>query len=106
MATISPEVDGFVSITEIAADVDWEDLRRHLDGVPLASIQFYPGVSGDDVLVVKAKDADGPVIMKAGSANASDDTTKYFNGRPIRFFIDESECTLSTGHVVILDIGG
>lgn len=67
----------------------------------LQSIQFVPGNSGD-TLVVKNASASGPVIFNTAADSASDEVVKYFDGAELQPFIDQSECTLNSGHQVIV----
>ena len=85
-----------------AIDVDWDQGQIY----PLQSIQFVPGAAAD-VLVVKEGSASGPILayFKA-AATALDGSVlvKYFlHGQNHRPYIDFSECTLSSGHMVIIE---
>lgn len=83
-----------------AIDVDWDQGQQ----TPLESIQFIPG-AGSDKLVVKEGSASGAVIFQ-GTAPAVLDGgffIKYFNGALHQPYIDFSDCTLSSGHMVIIE---
>lgn len=80
-------------------DSDWIGEQRALQ-----SIQFNPGASGD-TLVVKHKDENGPVIFKSVADGASDEVIKYFHDIGLKPFIDQSQCVLSGGHLVIVVYG-
>lgn len=90
---------GFVTnISEM--DSDWTG-----EYASLQSIQFNPGATSD-VLVVKHKDASGPIIFKTTADSASDEVIKYFHEVGLQPFIDYSACTLSAGHFVIVIYAG
>ena len=86
----------FVQLTAI--DADWDD------GVyrPLSSIQFNSGSDGTDVLVVKDVDDSGVEIFRCTCDAANDEVIKYFDGIPTHVYIDYSDCTLSSGHKVMI----
>lgn len=81
-------------------DVDWDQGQVY----PLESIQFVPGAGGD-CLVVKEGSASGAVIFYAKAPATLDGNmfVKYFNGQNHRPYIDFSDCTLSSGHRVIIE---
>jgi len=86
----------FVHITAMDSDYDAGYYR------PLSSIQFNPGSTGTDVLVVKNGTDAGPIIFKATADAANNETCKYFDGIHTWVYIDYSLCTLSSGHNVTL----
>jgi len=71
---------------------------------PLESIQFVPGATGDK-LIVRDGATDGAIIYRclAPATLNGDMFVKYFNGANHRPFILLSECTLSSGHMVIIE---
>ena len=71
----------------------------------LVSIQFNPGSTGTDVLIVRHASATGPIIMKVTANAANDESCKYFDGMKVRPYIKYSECTLSSGHRVMITYG-
>lgn len=88
-----------VQITAMDSDYDSSYER------PLDSIQFNPGATGTDVLVVKCDSDAGPEIMRVTADAADDETIKYFRNVKLRVVIDYSLCTLSSGHKVIIIYG-
>lgn len=84
-----------------AIDADWDDGCYR----PLSSIQFNPGSAGTDVLVVKDGSASGAVLMNVKADAANNESCKYFDLTPCHVYIDYSDCTLSSGHKVILIYG-
>jgi hypothetical protein len=94
MANTINRMDPVVVITEI--DSDWSGPKKSLN-----SIQFNPGAA-NDILVIKERDENGPIIFKTKADSASDEVIKYFHGLALEPFLDVSACTLSAGHMVIL----
>ena len=87
------------NIVELTAiDADWDDGCYR----PLSSIQFNPGSDGTDVLVVKDGSDSGVVLMEVTADAANNESVKYFDKIPFHVYIDYSDCTLSSGHKVIL----
>lgn len=87
--------DNIIDLSSIDEDYDLGEYRK------LTSIQFVPGAA-DDVLVVKDVDENGPWVMEVKADGDNDETIKYFNGDQVHVYIDYSECTLSSGHAVII----
>ncbi len=85
-----------VQLTAIDADWDAGYYRK------LSSIQFNPGSTGTDVLIVKDGTDAGATLMTAKCVAATDNLCKYFDGISAWVYIDYSACTLSTGHVVTI----
>ena len=93
MANTIKRNDPVIELTAI--DSDWTGPRRRLQ-----SIQFNPGASGD-VLIIKERDENGPIMFQTEADGASDEVIKYFHGVELEPFLDVSDCTLSAGHMVI-----
>uniref|UniRef100_A0A6M3IPF9 Uncharacterized protein n=1 Tax=viral metagenome TaxID=1070528 RepID=A0A6M3IPF9_9ZZZZ len=105
MATQS-ESRGGLLIEGIAADWSfivskppfWSDLPR------IASIQFDPGAAADKLVVKDGSDT-GAVRCSFGPVDgAGDQRIKYFFGARFSPYIDFSDCTLSAGHRVIIEL--
>jgi len=84
-----------IEITSLVADYDHGSVER------IASIIFIPGAT-DDVLVVKDGSDTGPTVMYVKCADTYDQRVKYFYGQALQPYIDFSECTLSTGHKILI----
>ena len=99
------ERDGCLEITGIAADWDYNSNRP--PGWPvkprIMSIEFDPGAA-DDVLLIKERDAGGPQRFYAMCENTYDQRCKYFHGCRVVPFNDFSECALSAGHKVTIEL--
>jgi len=99
------ERDGTLEITSIAADWDYKSSKP--TGWPefprLVSIQFNPG-AGADKLTVKEEDDIGPMIFYSECESVKDQRVKYFHGVRKIPYIDYSDCTLSSGHSVIIEL--
>jgi hypothetical protein len=99
------ERGGCLEITNIAADWDyksgkpddWPDTPR------LTSIEFDPGAA-DDVLMVKAQDDGGPQRFFAKCENTYDQRCKYYHGQRFIPYVDFSDCVLSGGHKVVIEL--
>ena len=89
------------SITEI--DEDWQAQGFY----PLESIQFLPGNTAADLLIVRDRTVDGAVIYYLQAPGLKSSETgmyiKYFNGNYHQPYIDFSECVLSAGHEVLIE---
>lgn len=81
-----------VNITTMATDYDAGTYRQ------LQSIQFNPGSDGSDVLIVRDGSATGAIIFK--STDAINASIEYYEGIDLQPYIDYSECTFSTGHLI------
>ena len=68
---------------------------------PIESVQFYGGAAGD-VLCLKATNSTGTILWKPVCETAKYGKVFYMNGGRVDLFIDFSECTLSTGHLVVI----
>ena len=103
---ITIEDQGFIDITSISADWDYASevaaYPREKEGPIIDLILFAPGAANDR-LVIKNGDASGPVVFKA-TATTTDERVVYYHGKRMRPFIDYSECTLSTGHQVVISL--
>ena len=104
--TTELEQDGCLEITSITGDWDykaskpgnWPDFPR------LNSIEFHPG-SANDRMVIKQFDDDGPTRFDSNYVDdQSDSRIKYFNGTRVKPYIDYSDCVLSAGHKVIIEL--
>jgi len=94
---------GTIQITGIAADWDWGTVMTDFpNDVRLASITFVPGAANDK-LIVKEDSAAGAVIMHALCLD-TDEKIKYFYGTKHSPYVDFSDCILSAGHMVIIDL--
>lgn len=81
-----------VTVTAMDSDYDAGSYRQ------LQSIQFNPGSDGSDVLIVRDGSATGSIIFK--STDTSNASIEYYDGLRLQPYIDYSECTLTTGHLV------
>ena len=100
------ELRGGLELTEVAADwsykaskpSNWPELPR------ISSVQFDPGAT-DDKLIVKDDGDTGPRRCVLGPAdNPNDQRIKYFFGARFVPSIDFSECTLSAGHRIVIEL--
>jgi len=51
---------------------------------------------------VKEGSVTGPIIMEVTADSADDESCKYFDGIYLRPVIDYDNCTLSSGHKIII----
>lgn len=116
MATACKLTHNVIELTGIAADWDLtsSDDTDALDlfgkpGIAISSIRFRPGGSADR-LVVKEDSATGVTIceMRYGSGGVgvfpNEDLIEYFHGARHRPYIDFSDCTLTSGHKVLIKL--
>ncbi|MCW7076379.1 MAG: hypothetical protein OCU18_03695 [Candidatus Syntrophoarchaeum sp.] len=97
------EARGTIEVNSIAADWDWAAvMTSHPEAVRLASITFIPGAANDKLVVKEDSDA-GPVIFRALCTD-TDEKIKYFYGAKRSVYVDFSECVLSAGHKMIIDL--
>jgi len=98
------EQEGCLEITGIVGDWDYatEKPDSWPDNPRLASISLHPG--GADVLIVRQRRVGAVRRVHWSCADTNDDRVKYFHGTRVVPFIDESECTLNAGHVVIIEL--
>lgn len=101
MAATITKTGNFISITGIDADVAFssigigesEDMRVH-------SISFKAG-SGADIIAIREGTTSGAKIMFE-KLTATLATTLYLHGQHCHPCIKYADCTLSTGHEVII----
>jgi hypothetical protein len=104
--TTENELRGGLELTEIAADWDYSASRPpNWPNLPrISSIHFDPAAANDK-LVVKDGTEDGPRRCVLGPCdNANDQRIKYFHGARLSPFIDFSECVLTAGHRVTIEL--
>jgi len=87
----------FIEVSAMDSDYDFGEFSR------ISSIQFNPGAAGD-TLVVKNGSATGPKMFYAVCTGTDDQRIIYYFGTRCRPYIDYSECTLSVGHSVIINL--
>lgn len=99
------ELDGCLEISGIAADWDYNSSKpANWPARPrINSIQFDPGAA-DDILLIKERDEGGPQRFYANCENTYDQRCKYYHGTRVVPFIDFSECALSAGHKVTIEL--
>ena len=93
-----------LALTAMDSDWDWLDTlsgSSYLAGMNVGSIQFKPGAT-DDVLIIRNGSLTGPPIVSWKAVDAYDYKVFYCHGTKLKPFIDYSECTLSSGHAVII----
>lgn len=89
-----------IEITGLDEDWDWAeectDLKDAIirGGLKISSIRFDPSAK-DDVMVIKEYDGSGAVLFYKKTASVYDNTPFYYNGKPVRPFIDIGDCTLN-----------
>jgi hypothetical protein len=106
MAATVLYMQGTILVEGIDADWDYDTDKPHgwPDNPRLSSIEFHPG-STSDRMVVKQHGESGIDRFDSGEADSvSDNRIKYFHGTRCSPFIDYSECTLSAGHKVIIEL--
>jgi len=103
MAT-TKERSGALEISAIAADWNYvTDRPSHWPVNPrLMSIEFHPG--GSDVMAITEGDDQGLLRFYANCQDSYDSRIKYFHGNRCRPYIDFSECSLTAGHKVIIEL--
>lgn len=119
MPNITVQNDNMIYITELTQNWDmtvsgglidvssdnnvYGDNIDFLTGPKMDSIQFSPGAQ-DDALIIRHKLATGPVIFHCKGTADTDQRIKHYEGRRVRPFIVFSECTLSTGHSIQIQL--
>ena len=107
MTTQNNKGSGTIEITDLTADWVYENSKP--DDWPnqnprMLSIEFHPG-SANDRCVVKQKTEDGPTRFDSNYTDSqSDSRIKYFMGTRCEPFIDYSECVVSAGHKIIMEL--
>ena len=107
MATIT-KTGNFIEITSIAADVESKDIFRdsnaHEDK-KVRSILFVAG-SDNDKCVIKNGSASAATIVVLATPDVELPAIRYFDnsGQYMKPFVDFSDCTLNTGHKLIVEI--
>lgn len=104
--TTSLYQDGTIEITDLTSDWDygtdkpasWPDYPR------ISSIEFHPGAANDLCIVRNHKEAGVRRFSSNYADSQSDSRIKYFHGARIDPFIDYSECVVSSGHVLIIEL--
>ena len=92
---------GTQSITVSLITMDWALITAYKkftqNGVPLKGLVLIPGSGGPDTFCVKDGADDGAYLYKGAVSVA---TTIIYPGNLCKPYIDFSECTLSTGHLI------
>lgn len=96
---------GIIELTAINADWDYATQKpNHWPIHPrLMSMQFNPAAAGDKIYVREENEA-GPVIFEVTADSADDQRIKYFHGTRGKPYVDYSECILTAGHKLIIDL--
>ena len=105
-AATETEQGDTVTLSSIAADWTWSGNCRMYGGgrgTRLNYILWSPG-SADDVLVIKEQSPSGPQMFYGWAVDRTDQHIIYYHGSRKRPVIDYSECTLSTGSLVIFEL--
>ena len=96
-----------VEITAIDADWLWSTTftgaAEVSGGIKVVSIEFLGGAANDIIVINDQTDA-GAVMMKRKTPDTDYSTIKYFFGARIRPVINFSDCTLSSGHKIIITL--
>ena len=99
------EKNGILEVSGIAANWDYKASKP--TGWPakprLVSIKFVPGAANDK-LVVREQEAGGPRIVSWLCENTYDQRVEYYHGTIQIPFVLFSECTLSSGHLMIIKL--
>ena len=105
--TAGSDIDKFIEITVIDSDWTWTDTfpGAH-NGIAVDWIAFSVGATATvDVCSIKEGSATGPSIFPTQPVAATSPVTiVYYNGKSIKPYLDQSACTLSTGHSVIIKL--
>ena len=107
MATIVKN-ENFISITSISDDVTTEQIfNNNGQAVRIRSITLIAG-DADDILRVEWNGASGAVICQLYGYGAGIPSTRVFGdnqyGQSMKPFIDYTDCTLSAGHIVLIEM--
>lgn len=106
-ATVTPTganpVGRIIEITGIDADWIWTTTYPASKGIKVVSIEFWGGAA-NDVLVIKENSAAGAILFKRKTPDTDYSSIKYFFGSTIHPVIDYSDCTLSSGHKVVITL--
>lgn len=96
---------GVIELTAISAD--WDYRASVPTGWPnhprIMSMQFNPAASGDKIYV-RDEDENGPVVFEVTADSSDDQRIKYFHGTRAMPYVDFSECILTAGHKLIIDL--
>ena len=96
------EAVGFKSISVLTIDADWALVdtvsKFSCSGVLLKGITLVPGAGGANVFAIKDADENGAYLYLSSLTATA--VIVYPYGIVCRPFIDYSECTLRSGHIV------
>lgn len=93
------EVSGIDSNFDLVARAGYTQYAT-AGGAPLEMVLFFPGAA-NDILVIRDTVADtGPIIAKMKSLDG-EPRIMYFRGAKVKPVMDYSDCTLSSGALVI-----
>jgi len=96
-----------IEITDIEEDVKWSDVTtdpQFSGGWHINFIQWVPGTADDVLMIQNGSGLSDPLIYYSWAQGANVDLPRYFYGAKVQFFIDYSQCTLSTGHKVLVQL--
>ena len=85
-----------IDISDIDSDVEWSDVTP--EG------QYSGGWHINVLIIQNGIGLDDPVIYYNWASSRNADLPRYFYGAKVKFFIDYSKCTFSSGHKVIVQL--
>ena len=96
-----------IEISDIDSDVKWSEVTpddQYSGGWHINFIQWVPGTADDVLIIQNGSGLDDPVIYYNWATSRNADLPRYFYGAKVKFFIDYSKCTFSSGLKVIVQL--
>lgn len=100
------ETGNVITITDIDSDWLWTANFSEFTakGVPVISIQFIPGDTDDQCVILNGTAA-ASEVFNVVAEDAYDQRIQYYFGNPLKLFLDFSAGTYSAGSKVIINVG-
>ena len=109
--TINPaagsDIGKFIELTVLDSDWSWlSTFPGAINGIAVDWIAFSVGATATvDVCSIKEASATGPSIFPPHPVAATSPVLMvHYNGKTIKPYFDFSDCTLSTGHSIIIKL--
>ena len=105
--TAGSDIDKFIEITGIDSDWTWTDTFKGAhNGIAVDFIAYSSGDADGDICVIKEASDTGPAIFPKQAQKTQGPAQIVYYGCSIKPVIDYGDCTLSTGHSIVIKLKG
>ena len=98
----------FIEISAMDEDWTWTDLfpGTENNGIAVDFIAYSSGDADGDICVIKEASDTGPAIFPKQAQKTQGPAQIVYYDAPIKPVIDYGDCTLSTGHSIVIKLKG